>query len=92
MLPYTAVALYINLLTSISNCYYYCREIHRKAVSQLSLTTEIILPTFLPILIDLPLWLICTNLSQFFMSSLATRLVGFNWNLLHLFHFDDAMQ
>ena len=52
MLPYTAVALYIHLLTTISNCYYFCREIHRKAVSLLSLTTEIILPMFHPILIS----------------------------------------
>ena len=89
----TPSSLVIDLLTSISNCYY-CREIHKEGCQSSPWQQKLLVLSHVPPSLDLSIWSISTNLRYFSVFSIwATRLVGFNWNLLHnLFHFDNGMQ
>ena len=83
----TPSSLVIDLLTSISNCYY-CRKIH---IGCQSTPWQSLVLSHVPPNLDLSIWSISINLSYFFCLLWATGLVGFNWNLLNnLFHFDMA--
>ena len=87
----TPSSLVIDLLTSISNCFY-SEKYTKKAVSQVPHNRKLVL-SHVPPNLDLSIWSISTNLSYFFCLLWATGLVVFNWNLLHnLFHFEDGMQ
>ena len=88
----TPSSLVIDLLTSISNCYY-CREIHKEGCQSSPWQQKLLVLSHVPPNLDLSIWSISTNLSYFFCLLWATGLVGFKWNLLHnLFHFDNGMQ
>ena len=85
----TPSSLVIDLLTSISSCYY-CRKIHKKGCQWSPWQQKLLVLSHVPPNLDHPIWSISTNLSYFLW---ATGLVGFNWNLLHnLFHFDNGTQ
>ena len=87
----TPSSLVIDLLTSISNCYYW-RKIHKKGCPSSPWQKKLLVLSHVPSNLDLSIWPISTNLSHFCLLW-ATGLVGFNWNLLHnLFHFDNGMQ
>ena len=88
----TPSSLVIDLLTSISNCYY-CREIHKEGCQTSPWQQKLLVLSHVPPNLDPSIWSISTNLSYFFCLLWATGLVGFKWNLLHnLFHFDNGMQ
>ena len=89
----TPSSLVIDLLTSISNCYY-CREIHKEGCQTSPRRQQkLLVLSHVPPNLDPSIWSISTNLSYFFCLLWATGLVGFNWNLLHnLFHFDNGTQ
>ena len=90
----TPSSLVIDLLTSISNCYY-CREIHKEGCQSSPWQQKLLVPSHVPPNLDLSMWSISTNLIMryFFCLLWATGLLGFNWNLLNnLFHFDNGMQ
>ena len=85
----TPSSLVIDLLTTISNCYYWRKNTQRR-LSVKSLTTKII--SSFPCMSQ-PRSLHLVHLHKPELFSLATRLVGFKWNLLHnLFQFDNSMQ
>ena len=91
----TPSSLVIDLLTSISNCYY-CREIHKEGCQSSPWQQKLLVPSHVPPNLDLSIWSISKTWSwviNFFCLLWATGLVGFNWNLLHnLFHFDNGTQ
>ena len=88
----TPSSLVIDLLTSISNCFYSV-TIHKEGCLSSPWRQKLLVLSHVPPSLELSIWSISTNLSYFFCLLLATGLVGFKWNLLHnLFHFDNGMQ
>ena len=61
---YAVITVYIDLLTSISNCYYQCREIHEEGCKSTVPDNRNFL-NHVPPNLDLSLWSICTKMSQF---------------------------
>ena len=85
----TPSSLVIDLLTSISNCYYW-RKIHKEGCQSSPWQQKLLVLSHVPPSLDLSIWSISTKLSYFFC---LLWLVRFNWNLLHnLFHSDNGMQ
>ena len=88
----TPSSLVIDLLTTISNCYY-CRKIHKEGCQSSLWQQKLLVLSHVPPNQYLSIWSISTNLSYFFCLLWSTGLVVFNWNLLHnLFHFENRMQ
>ena len=57
----TPSSLVIDLLTSISNCYY-CREIHKEGCQSSPWQQKLLVPSRVPPNLDLSIWSISTNL------------------------------
>ena len=71
----TPSSLVIDLLTSISNCYY-CREIHKEGCQTSPWQQKLLVLSHVPPNLDPSIWSISTNLSYFFCLLWATGLVG----------------
>ena len=78
----TPSSLVIDLLTSISNCFY-CRKVHKEGCQSSPCKQKLLVLSHVSLNLDLSIWSISTNLSNSFCLLWATGLVGFNWNLLH---------